>query len=269
MNFPVSLLLLISNLIPLWSKNMFCMTFTLWSVSSHGSRSLRVSCASRASFPLPEKNVTVHFSLEGRRGSWSPVLWGLCRGGRSRSPHSTPTLEPFRSRRSVWPAEGPRLCSTCPTSGSSTWWAQTPGRLPTGSSRPTSAGAQVRSGWAMRLSRLSVARAQRQRQAHPVCSGLAQLTALPLSLALGPRLQTPLPWSPSPNQGPLHLPLRPPLPTSDFVPDEIRGSRPSERSPGAGEPVHSPTRNALPIGFLEFSENARCSLTFEFEMKDE
>lgn len=147
------------------------MTFTLWSVSSHGSRSLWASCTGRASFPLPEKNVTVRFSLEGRRGSWSPVLWGLCRGDRSQSPHGTPTLEPFRSRRSVWPAEGPQLCSTCPTLGSSTWWAQTLGRLPTGSSRLTSAGPQVRSGWAVCLSRLSMAPAQRQRQADPVSLG--------------------------------------------------------------------------------------------------
>lgn len=52
-------------------------------------------------------------------------------------------LEPSRSSRSAWHAEGQRPCSTCHTSGSSTCWALTPPRLQTGSSLHTSAALQV------------------------------------------------------------------------------------------------------------------------------
>lgn len=62
----------------------------------------------------------------------------------SEPPQHLTSLDPCRSRRSVWPAEGLLLCSTCPTSGSSTWWAWMPGGPPTGSSPLMSADPQVR-----------------------------------------------------------------------------------------------------------------------------
>lgn len=52
-------------------------------------------------------------------------------------------MGPFRSRRNVWPAERLPPCSTCLTSGSSTFWGQTPGRLQTGSSQQMSTDPQV------------------------------------------------------------------------------------------------------------------------------
>lgn len=82
--------------------------------------------------------------LEGTEGAQrvaaeSPVPM-LLSGGMSRAWPRPPS----RSGGSAWPAEARLPCSTCPTSASSTWWAPTPGRPPTGCSPPTSAGPQVR-----------------------------------------------------------------------------------------------------------------------------
>lgn len=64
-------------------------------------------------------------------------------GPRAVTPQSLSSTGPFRSRRNVWPAERLLRCSTCLTSGSSTFWGQTPGKLQTGSSRQMSTDPQV------------------------------------------------------------------------------------------------------------------------------
>lgn len=157
-----------------------------------------------------------------------------------------------RSGRSVWPAEGPLLCLTCPTSGSSTWWAWTRGRPPTGSSRPMSAGPQVRSPGGPRFP-TSVQPQALRRDSELTLSSLGSSGSwlhpgawpwVPVSRPLCPpgRALAPGPSSFLPSST-LCLLLHPPPcphPHFYFVPDRVPGSKSSEQSPGAAEPVHFP-----------------------------
>ena len=153
--------------------------------------------------PVLEENVTGCLSRRGRRGGSrqvaaqspsAPRSWGR--------PTSEPPAHPphpCRSSRSAWPAGGPRPYSTCPTSASSTWWAWTRGRLPTGCSPPTSAAPQVGGlGWATFLAPVPTQHQAglrghspghwKQVAANPVTSG-------PQHMALSPAS----PWAPTSN----------------------------------------------------------------------
>lgn len=146
MNSPIFLLLLIPNEIPLWSNIMLCVILILLNI--HTAFFMAYEPPWRT-FLVLEKNVTMCPSWEGAGVSGqvcSKEHSAPCSGGgTSQSPHGIAhSPELFRSRRSVWPVEELLLCSTCPTSGSSIWWAWMRGRLPTGSSLLMSADPQVR-----------------------------------------------------------------------------------------------------------------------------
>lgn len=139
---------------------------------------------------------------EGLRGGAQRGLQGRGEEVGPRAPR-TPPLGLFRSRRSVWPAEGLPLCLTCPTSGSSTWWARMRGRQPTGSSRPMSAGPQVRSPGGPRSLLASAQPGALRGGGKKLTLSLCRPDTPAPWLALGPGDQTPLPSWPSPRPLPL------------------------------------------------------------------
>lgn len=145
------------------------------------------------------------------RGSGREHSEGCRDVGRRRVPEPPPPCTPplglFRSRRSVWPAEGLPLCLTCPTSGSSTWWARMRGRQPTGSSRPMSAGPQVRSPGGPRSLLASAQPGALRGGGKKLTLSLCRPDTPAPWLALGPRDQTPLPSWPSPRPLPTPLPF--------------------------------------------------------------
>lgn len=114
MNFPIFLPLLISNLIPLWSKNIFCMILTrlnLLSCFMASGLPWRVS-------PVLEKDghrVFLAGGGEGRRGSRSrtaakgPVPQGL---GEESGPgaHTAPHLWNFSDQEGVSGLQRGRCC---------------------------------------------------------------------------------------------------------------------------------------------------------------